>query len=200
MLPSTILIADDDRNLVEALAIRCRGLGLFVSVAYDARTALNIIFESCPTVACLDVNMPCGNGLCVCEMLASDARFSATHVIVLTGNSDPETVRRCHNLCGVLHPQRWRPLEPDSPVARGISASSSRGERGVMTTNIGTPAFTASADEDSPAAPTVSSLALLLFEVNRQMYAIPIGDVREIVPLATLSRPPDGAALAGWHA
>jgi DNA-binding response OmpR family regulator len=101
----SILIADDDHNLVDALAVRCRTLGLAVRTAHDARTALNIIFDDRPDVACLDVNMPCGNGLCVCEMLASDERFVSLPVIVLTGRTDLETVRRCHNLCAYYVPK-----------------------------------------------------------------------------------------------
>jgi DNA-binding response OmpR family regulator len=105
MIGNKILIADDDRNLVDALAVRCRMLGLVVRTAHDSRTALNIIFEERPDVACLDVNMPCGNGLCVCEMLASDPRFVSLPVIVLTGNTDQDTVRRCHNLCAYYVPK-----------------------------------------------------------------------------------------------
>jgi DNA-binding response OmpR family regulator len=105
MIGNKILIADDDRNLVDALAVRCRQLGLVVRTAHDARTALNIIFDDRPDVACLDVNMPCGNGLCVCEMLASDSRFVSLPVIVLTGNTDQDTVRRCHNLCAYYVPK-----------------------------------------------------------------------------------------------
>jgi DNA-binding response OmpR family regulator len=100
-----ILIADDDPNLVDALAVRCRTLGLEVLTAYDARTALNSIFESRPDVACLDVSMPCGNGLGVCEMLVSDERFVSLPVIVLTGRTDPETIRRCHALCAYYVPK-----------------------------------------------------------------------------------------------
>ena len=110
-----ILIADDDRDLVEALAVRCRSLGLEVRTAHDARAALNVIFETRPDVACLDVNMPCGNGLSVCEMLASDARFLSLPVIMLTGNTDPDTVRRCHTLCAYYVPkgtELWSRIGP----------------------------------------------------------------------------------------
>ena len=115
MIGKSILIADDDRNLVDALAVRCRTLGLTVRIAHDARTALNIIFDDRPDVACLDVNMPFGNGLCVCEMLASDERFVSLPVIVLTGKTDLETVRRCHNLCAYYVPKSadlWSRIGP----------------------------------------------------------------------------------------
>lgn len=95
----TVLIADDDRDLVQALAVRCRGLGLDVHLAYDAYSALAMVKSQRPGLACLDVNMPAGNGLSVCEMLATDADFAAMPVIILTGRRDPDTIRRCHHLC-----------------------------------------------------------------------------------------------------
>lgn len=115
MAAQRILIADDDRALVAALSLRCRGLGLEVRTAHDARTALNMLFESPPDVACLDVNMPCGNGLSVCEMVASDSRFSGMPMIVLTGSSDPRTIVRCHALCAYYVPKcadLWRRIGP----------------------------------------------------------------------------------------
>jgi response regulator RpfG family c-di-GMP phosphodiesterase len=42
--------------------------------------------------------MPAGSGLGVCEMMSSDERLHNIPVIVLTGNSDEQTIRRCHNL------------------------------------------------------------------------------------------------------
>jgi DNA-binding response OmpR family regulator len=93
-----VLLADDDRDLVQALAARCLGLGLQVIVAYDAMTALMQINRQRPDVVCLDVNMPAGNGLCVCEMLAGNEELSAVPVIIVTGRTDEETVRRCHDM------------------------------------------------------------------------------------------------------
>jgi two-component system alkaline phosphatase synthesis response regulator PhoP len=99
MTTKTILIADDDRDLVEALALRCRTMELRVVVAYDGITAINRIHEEKPDLVCLDVCMPSGSGLGVCEMLVSDERFHSIPMIILTGKTDHEIVRRCHDLC-----------------------------------------------------------------------------------------------------
>jgi len=98
MSTKTILIADDDRDVVELLARRCRALGLTVETAGDATTALRKIDQSPPDLAILDVKMPAGNGLSVREMMADNERLSAIPVIILTGKSDEQTIRRCHNL------------------------------------------------------------------------------------------------------
>lgn len=95
----TIVIADDDSDLVNALRKRCEKIGLHVRTAFDALDALNVIHESEPDLICLDVNMPCGNGLSVLEMIASDEYLRSTPVIILTGESNEETIRRCHLYC-----------------------------------------------------------------------------------------------------
>jgi CheY-like chemotaxis protein len=110
-----LLIVDDDRQLAVALGVRCRALGLDVRAVHDAISALNAVLASPPDAIFLDVNLPLGNGLSVCEMLSSDERLGSIPVIVMTGNSDRETVRRCHRMCAyyVLKcPDVWQRLEP----------------------------------------------------------------------------------------
>ena len=69
--PIKILIADDDTELLNALSLRCRKLGLDVIPVEDAMTALaNAEFYS-PEIVVTDIRMPGGNGMSVCEMIAS---------------------------------------------------------------------------------------------------------------------------------
>jgi CheY-like chemotaxis protein len=113
--PPTILIADDDRELVQVLALRCRALGVHVECAHDALRALNLMQPTMPDLICLDVNMPAGNGLSVCEMLASEPRWAKTPVIILTGRTDPEIIIRCHQLCAyyvLKGGDVWSRIEP----------------------------------------------------------------------------------------
>ncbi|MBN1590033.1 MAG: response regulator [Pirellulales bacterium] len=115
MTPKTVLIADDDQNLVDVLALRCRQLGLNVVVAYDARAAFARICEAHPDVICLDVKMPSGSGLSVCEMLVNDEELSCIPVIMLTGKDDHATIRRCHEMCAfyvLKSPDVWERLRP----------------------------------------------------------------------------------------
>jgi DNA-binding response OmpR family regulator len=111
----TILIADDDHELVHALAVRCRRLGLNVLCAHDAFSALSLVKTGRPHVVCLDVEMPAGNGLSVCEMLSSDAACRTIPIMILTGRTDPETIMRCHSLCAYYVekcPDVWSRIEP----------------------------------------------------------------------------------------
>ena len=115
MATKTILIADDDSDLADVLAMRCRLLGLRVFVAYDGLTALALIDEQSPDLVCLDVNMPFGGGLDVCEMLASDEALASIPVVMLTGRSDEETIGRCRSMGAhyVLKSRdAWHRIEP----------------------------------------------------------------------------------------
>jgi DNA-binding response OmpR family regulator len=111
----TLLIADDDHDLVSVLSLRCRRMGLTVLTAFDAFTALSLVRSKMPDLVCLDVGMPAGNGLSVCEMMTSDATFRDIPVIVLTGRSDPHTICRCHSMCAYYvekSTDTWTRLEP----------------------------------------------------------------------------------------
>lgn len=99
MSDSTILIADDDHDLVQILSLRCRGMGLHVLTANNGMAALTLAHARQPRLICLDLHMPSGNGLSVCEMIASDPTLSQIPVVILTGAADNETIRRCHSLC-----------------------------------------------------------------------------------------------------
>jgi CheY-like chemotaxis protein len=94
----TIVIADDDADLVDSLSHRCSQLGCRVIGTGSALEAINIIEGVTPDLVCLDVNMPAGSGLGVCEMMSASERLRSIPIIVLTGNSDEQTIRRCHNL------------------------------------------------------------------------------------------------------
>jgi DNA-binding response OmpR family regulator len=111
----TVLIADDDRDLVKLLERRCHLLGLDVVTASDAITALKKMDAVPPDLAILDVGMPSGNGLSVREMMAENERLSAVPVVILTGKTDEQTIRRCHSLCAYYVskcPDVWSRIEP----------------------------------------------------------------------------------------
>jgi len=94
----TILLADDDDDMIKLLSQRCRQLGLRVVIAQTAFDALMAIRTCLPDVACLDVDMPAGDGLSVCQMLMTDQESLNLPVIILTGKKDAQTLHRCREL------------------------------------------------------------------------------------------------------
>ncbi len=137
----TLLIADDDRDLVSILTIRSRLLGLKVLTASDAFTALSLVRSTMPDLVCLDVGMPGGNGLSVCEMITSDPTFREIPVIVLTGRSDPQTISRCHSMNAYYvekSTDTWERMEPlirellEIPLTTTGSPEQKSGDKGPV--------------------------------------------------------------------
>ena len=93
-----VIIADDDADLVHMLTLRLEKLGFQVLPAPDAMHALTDVHHRRPDLVILDVNMPSGSGLAVCEMLASDKKLAGLPVIVMTGQTDTELQQRCRGL------------------------------------------------------------------------------------------------------
>src|SRR5437899_8621446 len=101
MTAKTVFIADDDDSLVRALTLGCRALGLLVRTSFNGMEAVYELFttgKDAPDLIILDVNMPMQDGLGVWEMLADDRILAPIPVIIFTGRSDAETLRRCEEL------------------------------------------------------------------------------------------------------
>jgi CheY-like chemotaxis protein len=98
MSDHTILIADDDTEVIRLLTLCLQPLGVTIQKAHDAMYALTLIHKFPPDLVILDVNMPAGNGLSACEMLASDVRLSRLPVIILTGDTSDATLMRCQRM------------------------------------------------------------------------------------------------------
>ena len=118
MTRKKILIADDDRAFVTALALRCQRLGADVRTACDGTRALAMIRQERPDLILLDVAMPGEDGLKICQILAAeqhtDQVIPPTPVIMITGKSDPATLRRCEELGApyfLKTPDLWGRLE-----------------------------------------------------------------------------------------
>lgn len=89
-----ILVVDDDQEFAQSIATRCRGLGYEAATAATPLEAVTNMTEHPPDLLCLDVELPSGNGLDLCEYLVHDVAETWIPVIVLTGHTDRETVFR----------------------------------------------------------------------------------------------------------
>lgn len=91
---ATILIADDDRELVAAMSRRLMHMGHRVTVARDALSALVLVKRDRPDLVLLDIHMPAGNGMCVLEMIRSEPEWAELPVVVLSGAADDSMIAR----------------------------------------------------------------------------------------------------------
>jgi DNA-binding response OmpR family regulator len=94
----TILIADDDVDLIRLLRTGLKSLPVDIRETYDATSALTIVQRCPPSLIILDINMPGGNGLSACEMLKTDKHMASVPVIILSGRSDDATRDRCSQM------------------------------------------------------------------------------------------------------
>ncbi|MEZ6046160.1 MAG: response regulator [Planctomycetaceae bacterium] len=113
MTPRTrksILIADDDAELLQSISVRLKRLGCAVWKSPDSAHALMGAMRMKPDLIILDVNMPNGNGLAVAEMLAGNEECRHIPIIIHTGLNEPATIARC-----IQNKARYIRKSPGSP-------------------------------------------------------------------------------------
>jgi CheY-like chemotaxis protein len=98
MAKDTILIADDDRVSVQALATCLKGRGFQILFAADAMQAVMYAMRTPLTAVFLDIKMPGGTGLEVLKKLKAYMKTSNVPVIVITGVDDPDLPRKAREL------------------------------------------------------------------------------------------------------
>jgi len=85
MTQATILLIDDDKNLLELFSGHLEAVGYRPLTARDGATGLRLATESRPDLVVLDVMMPGMDGWEVCERLREK---SSIPIIMLTAKSD----------------------------------------------------------------------------------------------------------------
>jgi DNA-binding response OmpR family regulator len=84
---STILIADDDSDILETLTFRLEQRGFRVVQAHDGEEAIEAFRASAPDLVILDVMMPKENGYRVAKMIKEEKTFRKIPVILLTARN-----------------------------------------------------------------------------------------------------------------
>ena len=87
MNKGTILIIDDEKDLLELVRYNLEKDGFDVIVASDGASGLEIAQRHRPDLIVLDIMMPGMDGLEVCRQLRADARTNRIPVIMLTARA-----------------------------------------------------------------------------------------------------------------
>ncbi len=88
MEQATILVVDDDREVLEVLAAQLTTFGYRIVTACSGEDALQVLEGTAPDLLLTDVHMGAMSGIELCAQLKRDPRFQLTPVIILTGQSD----------------------------------------------------------------------------------------------------------------
>ena len=83
-MSTTILIADDEPNILISLEYLMKREGYAVHVARDGQEALDVLRREKPRLVLLDVMMPRKTGFEVCQELRADEAIRDTLVLMLT--------------------------------------------------------------------------------------------------------------------
>jgi DNA-binding response OmpR family regulator len=90
----TVLVADDEQDIVEIVRFRLEHDGYRVLTASDGETALQLARDEHPDLCVLDVMMPKLSGLEVLAQLRDDPATASTRVILLTARGQDADVDR----------------------------------------------------------------------------------------------------------
>jgi DNA-binding response OmpR family regulator len=92
--PGVVLVADDDRDILDLLAFRLGRAGYEVVSASDGEEALRLATERRPDLAVLDVMMPKLDGYEVTRRMRADEATKRIPVILLTARVQEHDVAR----------------------------------------------------------------------------------------------------------
>ena len=83
-MPQSVLVVDDEANILLSLEFLMKKAGYEVRLARDGEEALAEIGKARPDLVLLDVMMPKRNGFDVCEAIRANPEWRAVRVILLT--------------------------------------------------------------------------------------------------------------------
>ncbi|OGP08074.1 MAG: hypothetical protein A2048_08280 [Deltaproteobacteria bacterium GWA2_45_12] len=84
-----ILIADDERGIVENLRDLLESKGFNTVYAYEGIRAIEVAHKEKPDLIILDLNMPAGTGQTVIQNLKSRNETKEIPILVLSGMDEP---------------------------------------------------------------------------------------------------------------
>ena len=93
-MSKSILIVDDEPNIVISLEFLLKREGYQVAVAADGEEAMLKLKELLPDLVLLDVMLPLKNGFAVCQEIRSDPQLSALKILMLTAKGRDTEVQK----------------------------------------------------------------------------------------------------------
>jgi diguanylate cyclase (GGDEF)-like protein len=116
----TVLVADDDEDIVRFVEVNLRLEGFEVATASDGEQALHDAFDLLPDLLLLDVMMPKVDGFEVCQRLRGDPRTKQMCIIMLTAKT--LSADKVVGLTAGADDYMIKPFDPVELVARVKSA------------------------------------------------------------------------------
>lgn len=83
-MAASVLVVDDEPNIVLSLEFLLKQVGYTVHVARDGEAALEAVAQFKPGLVLLDVMMPKRDGFDVCQTIRANPEWSGIRIIMLT--------------------------------------------------------------------------------------------------------------------
>ncbi len=83
-MPQTILVVEDEPNIVESLSFLMKKAGFVVRVARDGDAAIRTIEAEAPDLVLLDIMMPRRDGYEVCRTIRANPDWGDVRIIMLS--------------------------------------------------------------------------------------------------------------------
>jgi len=80
----SVLVVDDEPNIVLSLEFLMKQAGLEVRTASDGQAALEAVRSQLPDLILLDISMPNGDGFEVCRKIRANPDWRGVRIIMLT--------------------------------------------------------------------------------------------------------------------
>jgi len=110
-----LLVVEDDRNLLRAIAVSLRRAGFEVATARGGEEALELLSATIPDLVVSDIMMPGMDGYTLAEHIRSSARTDLIPIIFLTAK-DARKDRIASSRAGV-DAYLTKPFEPEELIA-----------------------------------------------------------------------------------
>ena len=97
-MATSVLIAEDEPNIVESLSFLLRRAGYDVASVLDGDAALAHLRTRAPDVVILDLMLPRRNGFEVLKVIRAEPALRSVPVMVLTAKGQPQDRRRAEEI------------------------------------------------------------------------------------------------------
>ncbi|MDD5424608.1 MAG: response regulator [Candidatus Omnitrophica bacterium] len=92
-MPKTILIVDDEEDLVKVTTFRLKSLGYNVAAGVNGQEALDLIKEKRPDLVLLDLRLPVMDGRDVCKAVKANPELKDIPIVMFTASTEQISVQ-----------------------------------------------------------------------------------------------------------
>jgi CheY-like chemotaxis protein len=107
-----VLLADDDKVVVQMLSVGLKKRGIDVIPAFDTMQAVMSAMKQQPDAVVVDLNMPGGTGVEAVRRIKGSSKTGAIPVVAITGSATPEARRSAVDLGAVDCIEK--PIDPNA--------------------------------------------------------------------------------------